>query len=100
MTEKFGCKLENIKVELGPAICGNCYPVDQKTFDFFVSKTGIEQEFPNLDLKKVIFFRLQNIGISDSNITVFQICTKVDSRYFSYRRNNTTGRQISLIGMI
>ncbi len=89
-----------IHVELGPAICGNCYPVERKTFAEFVHKTGVEQAFPNLDLKKVLKNKLKNIGILSENILDHQICTKEDSRYFSYRENGTKRRQISVIGMI
>lgn len=100
MEDKFGCKVENIKVEKGPAICGNCYPVDQKTFNEFVSRTEVKQAFPKLDLKKVVTTKLKEIGILEDNIFDHQICTKEDSRYFSYRENRTKGRQISVIGMM
>jgi len=100
MKRKYDCKPDNIQAELGPAICGNCYPVDKQTFDNFVHKTGIEQTFPNLDLKKVIIANLFDAGIPEDNIKNHDICTKTNADYFSYRENNTKQRQISIIGMI
>ena len=99
LVESFNCNPVDIRVDLGPAICGKCYEVDEITFRDFVAKTGIEQYFPNLDLKKVVKAELQESGISEENIFDHQICTKKDSSYFSYRENGTKERQISLIGM-
>ncbi|MCF7793712.1 MAG: peptidoglycan editing factor PgeF [Candidatus Cloacimonetes bacterium] len=97
---KFNSDPTDIRVEIGPAVCGKCYPVDQKTFDEFVSKTEVEQIFPKLDLKKVVKTKLQKAGILRENIFNHDICTKEDSSYFSFRENGTTGRQISVIGMV
>jgi len=99
MIDKFGCDPKNIQFELGPAICGNCYPVDRETFDDFVQKTGVEQIFPNLDLKKVVISNLRELGIPDKNIINHDICTKENSNYFSFRENQTKERQVSIIGM-
>jgi len=100
MKRKYDCKPGNIQAELGPAICGKNYQVDKQTFDNFVHKTGIEQTFPNLDLKKVIIANLFDAGIPEDNIKNHDICTKTNADYFSYRENNTKQRQISIIGMI
>ena len=100
MIEKFGCDPKNIRVELGPAICGNCYPVDRNSFDIFVQKTRIEQTFPNLNLEKVIVSNLLEMGVLPENIWNYSICTKEDFNYFSFRENQTTERQISIIGMV
>ncbi len=97
--QKFNCNIADIKVEIGSAICVNCYPVDQKTFADFVLKTEVAQTFPNLDLKKVVKTELEESGIPEENIFDHNICTKEDSRYFSYRENGTKRRQVSVIGM-
>ena len=100
LVQTYNCNVADIKVELGPAICGNCYPVDKNTFDEFVDKTEVEQTFPKLDLKKVLKIKLKEIGILEENIFDQQICTKEDSSYFSYRENKATERQISVMGMV
>lgn len=100
LVQTYNCNVADIKVELGAAICESCYPVDQKTFDEFVSITEIEQTFSKLDLKKVVKLKLKESGIPEENIFDQQICTKENSRYFSYRENKATERQISVIGII
>ena len=98
LKDSFGCRSDNIQAESGPAICAKCYAVDRQIFADFVHKTGVQQTFPFLDLKKVIHSQLQKAGIM--NIIDHQICTKEDQRYFSYRQNGTAARQISVIGMM
>lgn len=100
MIRYFDCNPRHIEVELGPAICEKCYPVDPETFDRFVSSTGIAQNFPNINLKKVVKNQLQESGILAPNITDIPICTLESSDYFSYRENGTNQRQISVIGML
>jgi purine-nucleoside/S-methyl-5'-thioadenosine phosphorylase / adenosine deaminase len=100
MMDNFSCDPKDICVEIGPAICGKCYPVNQTTFNEFVQKTGVDQTFPNLDLKKVVISNMLEIGILHENIFNHNICTKEDVSYFSYRENQTTERQISIIGMV
>jgi purine-nucleoside/S-methyl-5'-thioadenosine phosphorylase / adenosine deaminase len=99
MKRRFGCKIDSIHAELGPAICSQCYNVGRKIFDDFVRKTGVEQIYPNLDLKKVIISNLLEARISENQIINHEICTKSEANYFSYRENRTTQRQISIIGM-
>jgi len=97
---KYGCNYKDIELELGPSICSKCYSVDQKTFNKFVHSTKLDQNFPYLDLKKVVLHNLKQTGIPEENIKVHDVCTKEDKNFFSYRKNNTKQRQISLIGMI
>lgn len=98
LVNDFGCRRADIKAELGPAICGKCYPVDEKTFKNFVVETEVEQNFPNLDLKKVIVRQLLAGGILPANINDRKVCTKEDEKYFSYRQDQSVKRQISVIG--
>ncbi|HPR18216.1 MAG TPA: peptidoglycan editing factor PgeF [Candidatus Cloacimonadota bacterium] len=98
MQTEFGCQPSELQVELGPAICEKCYELDRRNFADFVAKTGIGQNFPFLDLKKVVKAKLLEKGVCQ--ITDQNICTKENPAYFSYRRNGTDQRQISLIGMI
>ena len=100
MKNKFSCDPRNIRVELGPSICGKCYHVDQKTFNDFINKTRIEQTQPNLNLKKVVISNLLEIGIRSDKIFDYQICTKENENYFSFREDLTSERQISIIGMV
>jgi len=100
LMKNFKSNPENILVKLGPSICEKCYEVDQNTFVNFVNSTGIEQQFSFLNIKKVLLHQLKEAGISLKNIENIDICTFEDENYFSYRRDEMKGRQISLIGML
>ena len=48
-----------------------------------------------MDIKNIAHDILRKIGITD--VTISSACTYKDDRLFSYRKNKTTGRFISLI---
>ena len=58
---------------------------------FFDSRTR------TVDLWRLTRFQLQEAGILDRNIFGVDLCTYSLETFFSYRRNNVTGRQASLI---
>lgn len=43
--------------------------------------------------------QLQSLGVKKENIDVARVCTKCSDDFFSYRRNRTTGRCASVIGL-
>ena len=84
---------------IGPAICGNCYEVPADLHDFVVaahptasSRTKIGT--PALDLPQALIADLATVDVQVLNS---QICTFENDNYFSYRRNNVTGRQAGII---
>jgi len=95
-----GCKAEDLLVKIGPGICEEHYFVADDCFEEFIKKTDIWQKRNYLDLRKVIINQLLCSGILDENISVKEICTFEESDYFSYRRDKTEERQVSLIGII
>jgi len=96
----FHCQPKNIFVKLGPAICEQCYSVDEITFNNFVDSTEINQKFPFLDIKKVLLKQISEFDIPNKNIENIKICTFENENYYSYRKNGTSERQISLIGIL
>ncbi|NQV17131.1 MAG: peptidoglycan editing factor PgeF [Armatimonadetes bacterium] len=94
-----GAKIYSILIEMGPAICQKHYEVNQKIFQQFVLETGIPQKEWQIDLKKVILSQLIKEGIPERNIIDHKICTLENEKYFSYRRNKTSRRQISFVGL-
>ena len=48
---------------------------------------------------KVIIVQLKENKILQKNITHYNICSYDNENYFSYRRNYTLERQVSLIGV-
>ena len=97
--ENYGSNSSDLIVVLGPSICGNHYEVSRDIFENFVASTDIDQTYPKLDLKRVVRHQLKSCDIDDENIHDYPICTFEDHRYYSYRRDNTLKRQISIIGM-
>jgi len=111
---------EEIQVFIGPAICGNCYEVDDKAIAETEALLGADaqnvyqkidkklaarrldlQSGRNLlDLKAVNFYNIINMGVPRQNIEISNYCTKCDdSLFFSYRRDHGyTGRMMAYMG--
>lgn len=96
---EIGAKIDSILIEMGPAICQQHYEMNQEIFQEFVLETNIPQKEWKLDLKKVIISQLIKEGIPKKNIIDHKICTFEDENYFSFRRDKTSRRQISFIGL-
>ena len=84
-----------VDIMLGPAICGNCYQVDQLRFDDVVSRLSDAQaSSTGLDLRKGLETYFENKGV-----TVCQVgsCTFETPDLFSFRRDGVTGRQAAAV---
>ena len=102
--ENFFKKVHNIdksefKVLIGPSISKKRYEVDQFIFALF---SAYSNQFPynnngkyNMDLRNIANEILLRQGISD--VTISSECTFDNQSFFSYRRDKTSGRFISLI---
>ena len=89
----------NISGSIGPAICGSCYEVPQDLHDQVIavhplasSKTRFGTSA--LDLPKALIAAL---ALVDVPVVISAGCTLEDDVYFSYRRNQVTGRQAGVI---
>ena len=81
MENDFGTEPKYLQVSLGPSIQKCCY----------------EFEGDFLDLPKMIKEQLLESGVAENNIEISNICTKCNNNYFSYRRNQKTGRFAGVI---
>jgi YfiH family protein len=90
---RIGIGPEELKVHLGPAICGRCYEVSA---DVRSQLTGHEANRPgNVDIRSLIAEHAAEAGVTD--LSVSSDCTKCDNdRFFSHRAGDT-GRQIGVI---
>ena len=90
---RLGFPPDELKVHLGPAICGRCYEVSA---DVRAQLTGQPvNRAGNVDLRSLIAEHARELGVTD--ISVSPDCTKCDNdRYFSHRAGDT-GRQIGVI---
>ena len=89
----------SISGSIGPAICGSCYEVPQDLHDQVIavhplasSKTRFGTSA--LDLPKALIAAL---ALVDVPVVISAGCTLEDDVYFSYRRNQVTGRQAGVI---
>ena len=97
MIEVFDCKVEDIKVIMGPSIQKCCYEVSEELID--IVKNSFGEEFCDgrfIDLQDINKKLLNNLGIY--NIEISEICTMCSNEpYFSYRQNKKCGRFAGVI---
>jgi polyphenol oxidase len=97
-------KCTELLIWLGPAIGAKCFEVGTEVFDAFMNKSNLyEKAFKKqhnskylADIYQLARIELNTLGIS--NIYGGTYCTMTDNeRFFSYRRDNQTGRMATLI---
>jgi YfiH family protein len=91
-----------ISANIGPAICGSCYEVSREIHDevvaqFPLATSQTQSGTPALDLPTALTSVLNSSGVK--TIAHQKICTVEDQRYFSYRRDGVTGRQVGLVSL-
>jgi YfiH family protein len=90
---------KQIEGSIGPAICGNCYEVPQELQDEVIAihplaRSKTRTGTPALDLPKALIAALAEVDVP---VGISAGCTLEDENYFSYRRNQITGRQAGVI---
>lgn len=96
---------ETVTAWLGPAIGENSYEVDAQLYQRFINKnpsysSAFVANRPGhylLDLYTVARLQLTACGVSGVAIFGGNFDTLSDSRFFSYRRQNVTGRMATVI---
>ena len=88
-----------ISGSIGPAICGSCYEVPQELHDQVsashpLASSKTRTGTPALDLPRALIAALAVVEVPVANSAS---CTLEDDNYFSYRRNQVTGRQAGVI---
>jgi len=100
--EHFNSSPENVLVFFGPSIRNCCYKVDSILINSFREKFGKEHyEYKEgkdffLDIIKLNLIHLKDFGIQKDNIFDVRKCTGCNNGFFSYRRENNTGRQAAI----
>jgi YfiH family protein len=90
---------KHISGSIGPAICGSCYEVPKDLHDQVIAVHPLassETRFGTsaLDLPKALIAALDLVDVP---VVISAGCTLEDDVYFSYRRNQVTGRQAGVI---
>lgn len=98
---KHGITSSEISAEIGASICANCYEVDIDVYEDVTSKVpaAATQNFsqngkPCLGVEAGLITLLEQSGIRWSSVNK---CTLHDPGFFSYRRDDITGRQAGVI---
>ena len=88
-----GSPPHELRMHLGPAICGECYEVSP---DVHAQLTGSTVASPTtVDLRAIIAAHARDAGVR--HITTSQWCTRChNDRFFSHRAGDT-GRQVAVI---
>ncbi len=103
LREGLGLAPEEARVVIGPAIGPCCYRVEEGRARLFVERygeeSGVVRENDGLrvDLSLANRVNLLQAGVRGENIHRVGGCTCCDERYFSFRREGTTGRQGAFI---
>lgn len=103
MTNKYRCKVEDVKTIIGPSISVDNYEVSYDLIEKFAAL-----EVPNyykevdgkyyLDLWKLNKELLKKCDILEDNIKIIDFCTVRDNdKFFSYRLDNATSKRIGTI---
>ena len=90
---RLGIAPDELRVHLGPSICGRCYEVSQEVREQLTGEPATRAG--NVDLRSLIAEHARDLGVRD--LSVSADCTKCDNdKYFSHRAGDT-GRQIAVI---
>jgi YfiH family protein len=90
---RLGIPPDELKIHLGPSICGRCYEVSADVREQLTGQPATRSG--NVDLRSLIAEHARELGVSD--ISVSAECTRCDNdRFFSHRAGDT-GRQIAVI---
>ena len=87
----------DLVARIGPAICKECYEVDEQMYEDAVKKVPELATTPAkhcLDLMSGAKSQLESYGVKVSSV---DICTAQNSNFFSYRRDGKTGRSAGVI---
>jgi YfiH family protein len=87
----------NLKATIGPGICGSCYEVDETMYGEIIKEyPASDGGYRKINIRSEVNRQLESLGVLTSHIDV---CTLEDERYYSFRRNHTTGRQCGVISL-
>lgn len=88
-----GLDAADLRVHLGPAICGRCYQVGPDVFEQLTGWQTVRER--NVDLRALLAEQAKEMGVRQ--LSASPHCTKCDNdRFFSHRAGDA-GRQVAVI---
>jgi len=110
MIKSYGCDKNNILVGIGPCISQKNFEVGAEVEHAFTTRYPWSKDFITagtgdkwyLDLKGIIKYQLEQIGINSQNIEISDLCTYENKQlFFSHRRDgNQRGNMVAMIGLV
>ena len=89
-----GLKVSDVRIHLGPAICGSCYEVGP---DVYFAVTGERVAAPRpVDLRAVIASQARQAG---ATVSISEWCTRCHNDHFFSHRAGDSGRQLGILLM-
>lgn len=88
-----GLPAGEIRIHLGPAICGRCYEVDADVRAQLTGRPATRSG--NVDLRSLIAEHANELGVTQ--VSVSPECTKCDNGTFFSHRAGDAGRQLAVI---
>ncbi len=107
--EKFrkeGSNIKDIEVFIGPSISQSNFEVGQDVINYineidYLIDQDVYKKKGNgkylVDIKNINKLQLIAAGVDQKNIDISDMCTYQNDKFFSYRKNNKTGRMIGCI---
>lgn len=99
MQENFNVNPAHLQVFMGPSIKACCYEVGLDVTQGLEHVMEQRQGRYFLDLRQSNKEELLRLGVLETHIMDEAPCTCCERGYFSYRRNNVTGRFVGVIGL-
>lgn len=102
MRARFGCRPSDLRVHLGPAICGACYEVGEEVVRALdvddVRDDGTGR--PGVDLRGVLAARARELGADPGAVTRSAWCTRCSADHFHSHRGtgDEAGRMAAFLG--
>ncbi|HBV05229.1 MAG TPA: hypothetical protein DEF01_00710 [Gemmatimonadetes bacterium] len=98
MASAFASRAEDLRLHMGPAICGTCYEVGPEVF------AALREPVPDrpapIDLRHVLAEHAVRLGVSRAAVTISAHCTIcTESGLFSHRKGHRE-RQVGYIGVL
>lgn len=96
LVSEYGVEPKNVLAVVGPSAGPCCYEVSPALRDECVQQ-GVIARGPYLDLWESNRRQLRGAGVQDAHITVLGECTICTTGFHSYRREQTTARNLAVI---
>ena len=94
---ELGGNLSSTQVLLGPAICGNCYKVDESRIEAVSKVLPAAAVAGGVDIRNGLKNILSN---TVKSVEIVGDCTFESQKLFSHRRDGVTGRQAGFVVLV